>query len=87
MLFSGLLSFICRAIIPGLLLINNISFFGDRQPEEVGLASHQNAKNLMIDSDVINRKVSQEMFDSILREVVEETGVPARFLVSYIGHV
>ncbi|EXC35080.1 Nudix hydrolase 9 [Morus notabilis] len=52
---------------------------GHPEPEEVGLASHQDAKNL-IDSDVNNRKVSQEMFDSILREVVEETGVPARFL-------
>lgn len=36
-----------------------------------------------MDSDVINKKVSQEMFDSIIREVVEETGVPATSLVSY----
>lgn len=32
-------------------------------------------------SDIFNRKVSQEMFDSIVREVVEETGVPAVNLV------
>lgn len=37
----------------------------------------------MSESAVINRKVSQEMFDSIIREVVEEIGVPASSLVSY----
>lgn len=31
--------------------------------------------------DIINWKISQEMFDSIVREVVEETGVPAANLV------
>nr|GMD61360.1 nudix hydrolase 9 [Ipomoea batatas] len=38
-------------------------------------------------SDIFNRKVSQEMFDSIVREVVEETGVPAVNLSSpvFIG--
>jgi 8-oxo-dGTP pyrophosphatase MutT (NUDIX family) len=34
-------------------------------------------------SELINKKVSQEMFDSIIREVVEEIGVPASTLVSF----
>jgi len=35
-------------------------------------------------AESINIKVSQEMFDSIVREVVEEIGVPASSLVSLI---
>ena len=51
------------------------------QPQEVGIVSHQYDKdeNSM---DLINRKISREMFDSIIREVVEEIGVPAASLVS-----
>ncbi|XP_015583855.1 nudix hydrolase 9 isoform X1 [Ricinus communis] len=52
---------------------------GHPEPEEVGIASHQSSKNFT-DSEMINRKVSQEMFDSIIREVVEEIGVPATSL-------
>ncbi|PON66983.1 Dihydroneopterin triphosphate diphosphatase [Parasponia andersonii] len=52
---------------------------GHPEPEEVGIERHQHDKNLM-NSDIINKKVSQEMFDSIIREVVEETGVPATSL-------
>ncbi|GMN24388.1 hypothetical protein TIFTF001_000547 [Ficus carica] len=52
---------------------------GHPEPEENGIAFHQHGKN-SIDYDVINKKVSQEMFDSIIREVVEETGVPATSL-------
>ena len=37
----------------------------------------------MTGSELINKKVSQEMFDSIIREVVEEIGVPASTLVSF----
>lgn len=44
----------------------------------VGIDSHQ----LENDGEVLNKKVSQEMFDSITREVVEETGIPASSLVS-----
>ncbi|KAI5666109.1 hypothetical protein M9H77_15962 [Catharanthus roseus] len=48
---------------------------GHPEPEEIGILSHQ-AKDA--DSkQIINEKVSQEMFDSIIREVVEEIGVPA----------
>ncbi|GAV80679.1 NUDIX domain-containing protein [Cephalotus follicularis] len=48
---------------------------GHPEPEEVGIRSHQCGKDLT-DSVLINKKVSQEMFDSIAREVVEEVGVP-----------
>ncbi|KAM1205582.1 hypothetical protein ACFX2I_006383 [Malus domestica] len=33
------------------------------------------------DSKAINNKVSQEMFESIVREVVEEIGVPSASLI------
>ena len=49
------------------------------QPLEVGISAHQ-AEN----SEVINGKVSQEMFDGIIREVVEEIGVPAHSLVELL---
>ncbi|XP_057954163.1 nudix hydrolase 9 isoform X1 [Malania oleifera] len=49
---------------------------GHPEPEEVEIVSHQHDKNLT-DFELINQKVSQEMFDSIIREVVEEIGVPA----------
>jgi len=52
------------------------------QPEEVGAASHQMGERLT-NSEHNNTKVSQEMFDSIIREVVEEIGVPVTSLVSY----
>ncbi|XP_057449209.1 nudix hydrolase 9-like isoform X1 [Lotus japonicus] len=50
---------------------------GHPEPQEVGIASHQHVRELM---ESINIKVSQEMFDSIVREVVEEIGVPASSL-------
>ncbi|KAG5118649.1 hypothetical protein JHK82_033069 [Glycine max] len=46
-------------------------------PQEIGITSHQYNKEL---TESINTKVSQEMFDSIVREVVEEIGVPASSL-------
>ncbi|XP_051134522.1 nudix hydrolase 9 isoform X4 [Andrographis paniculata] len=52
---------------------------GHPEPEEVGITSHDNAKELT--HQLVNRKVSQEMFDSIIREVVEEVGVPANTLI------
>ncbi|KAG6681574.1 hypothetical protein I3842_13G100600 [Carya illinoinensis] len=48
---------------------------GHPEPQEIGITSHQYAKDLT-ESELINQKVSQEMFDSIIREVVEEIGVP-----------
>ncbi|KAJ0248321.1 Nudix hydrolase 9 [Hirschfeldia incana] len=45
---------------------------GHPEPMSVGIDSHQLEK----DGEVLNKKVSQEMFDSITREVVEETGIP-----------
>ncbi|XP_043817872.1 nudix hydrolase 9 isoform X3 [Manihot esculenta] len=56
---------------------------GHPEPEEVGIDSDQSDK----DSEMINKKASQEMFDSIIREVVEEIGVPAMSLCNplFIG--
>ncbi|KAL9235230.1 hypothetical protein vseg_010009 [Gypsophila vaccaria] len=48
---------------------------GHPEPEEIGIISHDN-----IHPAILHRKVAQEMFDSIIREVVEETGVPAESL-------
>lgn len=36
-----------------------------------------------MDSRLLNEKVSQEMFDGIIREVVEEIGVPGESLVTW----
>ncbi|KAI3514201.1 hypothetical protein L1887_12520 [Cichorium endivia] len=52
---------------------------GHPEPEEVGITSHK-CENVLQNSELRNRKVSQEMFDSIIREVVEEIGVPATTL-------
>ncbi|KAK1420789.1 hypothetical protein QVD17_22655 [Tagetes erecta] len=52
---------------------------GHPEPEEVGITSHK-CENGLQNSESINSKVSQEMFDSIVREVVEEIGVPAATL-------
>ncbi|KAM3202401.1 hypothetical protein P3L10_030025 [Capsicum annuum] len=50
-------------------------FPGDH-PEKVGIISHEGFQELN-QCHTINSKVSQEMFDSIVREVVEEIGAPA----------
>lgn len=46
------------------------------QPEEVGIMSHDN-----VVPESLSTRVSLEMFDSIIHEVVEETGIPAISLV------
>ncbi|XP_051225150.1 nudix hydrolase 9 [Lolium perenne] len=54
---------------------------GHSEPEEVGILAHQN------DIEDVGRlidRVSDEMFDGIIREVVEETGVPASSLTAPI---
>uniref|UniRef100_A0ACD5TYT8 Uncharacterized protein n=1 Tax=Avena sativa TaxID=4498 RepID=A0ACD5TYT8_AVESA len=50
---------------------------GHSEPQEVGILAHQNDVQ-----DVVHliERVSDEMFDGIIREVVEETGVPASSL-------
>ncbi|KAG5578622.1 hypothetical protein H5410_058756 [Solanum commersonii] len=53
------------------------------QPQEVGIISHEGFQELN-QCHMINSKVSQEMFDSIVREVVEEIGAPADSLSSPI---
>ncbi|XP_076905658.1 nudix hydrolase 9-like [Bidens hawaiensis] len=52
---------------------------GHPEPDEVGITSHK-CENGLQNSELSNSKVSQEMFDSIIREVVEEIGVPAATL-------
>ncbi|XP_004505913.1 nudix hydrolase 9 [Cicer arietinum] len=47
---------------------------GHPEPQEIGITSHQYVKE---STESVNIKVSREMFDSIVREVVEEIGVPA----------
>lgn len=57
---------------------------GHPEPQDAGITSHPCGST---DSEFINQKVSQEMFDSITREVVEEIGVPAESLCNplFIG--
>ncbi|KAJ8636953.1 hypothetical protein MRB53_011220 [Persea americana] len=59
---------------------------GHSEPEEIGLSAHHHKEDLT-DSGNINNKVSQEMFDGIIREVVEEIGVPSPSLTDpvFIG--
>jgi hypothetical protein len=51
-----------------------------RQPDEVGVISHNLLRNMPSSTD-LNNKIAQEMFDGVIREIVEETGVPANTLV------
>ncbi|GFZ17970.1 nudix hydrolase homolog 9 [Actinidia rufa] len=59
---------------------------GHPEPQEVGIVSHQYDKDSG-NAELINKKISREMFDSIVREVVEEIGVPAASLCNpaFIG--
>ncbi|KAF2928847.1 hypothetical protein DAI22_05g013700 [Oryza sativa Japonica Group] len=50
---------------------------GHSEPQEIGILAHQTDEK---DLAVLNERVSQEMFDGIIREVVEETGVPSNSL-------
>ncbi|XP_057782767.1 nudix hydrolase 9 isoform X2 [Salvia miltiorrhiza] len=51
---------------------------GHPEPKEVGIIRHQTTGELT--HQKADKRVSQEMFDSIIREVVEEIGVPASTL-------
>ncbi|CAI0452089.1 unnamed protein product [Linum tenue] len=53
---------------------------GHPEPEKVEVASSQNGQDPVVTTEELNKKVSEEMFDSISREVVEEIGVPATSL-------
>lgn len=55
---------------------------GHPEPEEIGVMSHQIADG--DNEQDINHRASQEMFDSIIKEVVEEIGVPPDTLSSPI---
>jgi len=57
---------------------------GHSEPQEIGIMGHQTDEE---DVSWLTERVSQEMFDGIIREVVEETGVPASSLTDpvFIG--
>uniref|UniRef100_N1QPV5 Nudix hydrolase domain-containing protein n=1 Tax=Aegilops tauschii TaxID=37682 RepID=N1QPV5_AEGTA len=54
---------------------------GHSEPQEVGILAHQNDEK---DVAGLTERISDEMFDGIIREVVEETGVPASSLTEPI---
>lgn len=57
---------------------------GHSEPQEIGIMGHQTDEE---DFASLNERVSQEMFEGVIREVVEETGVPASSLTDpvFIG--
>ncbi|KAG0487782.1 hypothetical protein HPP92_006593 [Vanilla planifolia] len=52
---------------------------GHSEPEEIGISSHQTNKN-STEYASLTEKISQEMFEGIVREVVEEIGIPIKSL-------
>jgi len=50
------------------------------QPEEIGIKGHLQS-NSWSEKKKLETKIAKEMFEGITREVVEETGIPATFLV------
>ncbi|KAL4189140.1 hypothetical protein AMTRI_Chr08g163980 [Amborella trichopoda] len=59
---------------------------GHSEPQEIGISCHIRDEDTR-NSSCLNDKVSEEMFDGITREVVEEIGVPAGSLTypTFIG--
>ncbi|KAK9940347.1 hypothetical protein M0R45_017013 [Rubus argutus] len=55
---------------------------GHPEPQEIGIVSHDHKD--LTDFKLLNKKASQEMFDSIVREVVEEIGVPSDSLYEQV---
>ncbi|CAL5097275.1 unnamed protein product [Urochloa decumbens] len=55
---------------------------GHSEPQEIGIVGHQTAEENLAP---LSERVSQEMFEGIIREVVEETGVPASSLEELRG--
>ncbi|KAJ7556754.1 hypothetical protein O6H91_05G097000 [Diphasiastrum complanatum] len=52
---------------------------GHSEPDEVGIKSDASGSLSRMNNE-LNGKIAAEMFDGIIREVVEETGVPATYL-------
>ncbi|CAN6471188.1 unnamed protein product [Victoria cruziana] len=52
---------------------------GHSEPQEIGISFHEDKKE-PTEVNVLQEKISKEMFDGIIREVVEEIGVPASTL-------
>ncbi|CAL9099435.1 unnamed protein product [Musa textilis] len=59
---------------------------GHSEPQEIGISAHLTDKG-QTESELLNQKASMEMFDGIIREVVEEIGLPANSLTDplFIG--
>lgn len=55
---------------------------GHPEPAEAGISDHDDARcpSPSSEQEEVNRRVEAEMFDGMVREVVEETGVPAAAL-------
>lgn len=53
---------------------------GHSEPEPIGIKGHHLLSSSGPEKRTLERKVAQEMFEGITREVVEETGIPASFL-------
>lgn len=62
-----------------------VVFFRFMQPQEIGISSHRLSTN-PTEAELLNKKVSEEMFEGIIREVVEEIGVHAEFLVKFLDN-
>ncbi|XP_038993030.1 nudix hydrolase 9-like isoform X2 [Hibiscus syriacus] len=52
---------------------------GHPEPRDIGIETHKYSKDSK-DHELVNKKVAQEMFESSIREVVEEIGVPTTSL-------
>ncbi|KAL2644806.1 hypothetical protein R1flu_012393 [Riccia fluitans] len=48
---------------------------GHPEPEEAGIKSHKESEST--NKEELEKKITEEMFEGIIREVVEETGIPA----------
>ncbi|URE44397.1 NUDIX domain [Musa troglodytarum] len=59
---------------------------GHSEPQEIGISAHLTDKG-QTESELLNQKASMEMFDGIIREVVEEIGLPANSLVSLGSYI
>lgn len=56
--------------------------WGFEQPDELGIKGHFHL-NSETELEGLKARLAQEMFKGIIREVVEETGIPAPSLVRY----
>ncbi|CAM6110417.1 unnamed protein product [Calypogeia fissa] len=53
---------------------------GHSEPDEVGIKSHSATDTATTTTTELNKRIAEEMFDGIIREIVEETGVASSTL-------